>query len=81
MADGQTPIEAPTDEKPTGLALLRAPFPANQISKLPKPTKKQTEDLNAAVKKGISALVSAARFAGDGTTRTRSIWTMLAMRP
>lgn len=25
---------------PTGLALLRAPFPAHQISKLPKPTKK-----------------------------------------
>lgn len=27
-------------EKPTGLALLREPFPANQISKLPKPTKR-----------------------------------------
>jgi hypothetical protein len=29
-----------------GLELLRAPFPAHQISKLPKPTKKQTEDRN-----------------------------------
>lgn len=27
-------------EKPTGLALLRAPFPPNQIGKLPKPTTK-----------------------------------------
>lgn len=27
-------------EKPTGLALLRAPFPPNQISKLPKPKSK-----------------------------------------
>jgi hypothetical protein len=26
----------PTETKPTGLALLREPFPANQISKLPK---------------------------------------------
>lgn len=50
MADGQTLIDAPADDKPTGLALLRAPFPANCISKLPKPTKKQTDDLNAAVK-------------------------------
>jgi hypothetical protein len=29
-------------EKPTGLALLREPFPANQISKLPKPFKKDS---------------------------------------
>lgn len=28
-----------SDEKPTGLALMREPFPANQISKLPKPYK------------------------------------------
>jgi hypothetical protein len=35
-----------------GLALLRAPFPAHQISKLPKPTKKQTEELKADFKKG-----------------------------
>lgn len=32
-------------EKPTGLALLRIPFPDNQISKLPKPTKQQTDEL------------------------------------
>ena len=30
-------------DKPIGLALLREPFPANQISKLPKPTKFQTD--------------------------------------
>lgn len=29
---------------PTGLALMRVPFPANQISKLPKQSKKQTDD-------------------------------------
>lgn len=29
-----------TQEKSTGLALLREPFPPNQISKLPKPTKR-----------------------------------------
>lgn len=42
-----------TKVKPEGLALLRAPFPANQISKLPKPTKKQTEDVRADFKKGV----------------------------
>ena len=40
-------------EKPTGLDLLRAPFPANQISKLPKPTKKQTDDVRADFKLGV----------------------------
>jgi hypothetical protein len=35
-----------TAEKPTGLALLREPFPANQISKLPKPYKKDSEKGN-----------------------------------
>lgn len=39
--------------EPTGLALLRAPFPAHQISKLPKPTKKQTDEVRADFKKGI----------------------------
>jgi hypothetical protein len=39
--------------KPTGLALLRAPFPANQISKLPKPTKAQTDAVRADFKSGI----------------------------
>lgn len=40
-------------EKTAGLALLREPFPENQISKLPKPTKKQTDDVRADFKKGI----------------------------
>lgn len=39
--------------KPTGLDLLRAPFPTHQIGKLPKPTKKQTEDVKADFKKGF----------------------------
>jgi hypothetical protein len=34
--NAHTKIEA---AKPTGLALLREPFPANLISKLPKPTR------------------------------------------
>lgn len=36
----------------TGLDLLRAPFPPHQISKLPKPTKAQTEQVKADYKKG-----------------------------
>jgi len=39
--------------KPTGLALLRAPFPPNAISKLPKPTKRQTDEVRSDFKKGI----------------------------
>lgn len=39
--------------KPTGLALLRAPFPPNAISKLPKPTKRQTDEVRNDFKKGI----------------------------
>ena len=35
------------------LDLLREPFPPHQISKLPKPTKKQTDDVRADFKKGI----------------------------
>lgn len=42
-----------TKVKPEGLALLRAPFPANQISKLPKPTKAQTDAVKADFKKGV----------------------------
>lgn len=45
-------VNAATAEKPTGLALLRAAFPEHQISKLPKPSKKQTEELKADFKKG-----------------------------
>ena len=40
-------------EPPTGLELLRQPFPPHQISKLPKPTKKQTEIVRNDYKKGI----------------------------
>jgi hypothetical protein len=40
-------------EKPTGLALLRVPFAPNQISKLPKPTKAQTDAVKADFKAGI----------------------------
>lgn len=36
-----------------GLAKLREPFPAHQISKLPKPTKKQTDEVRANFKAGI----------------------------
>jgi len=45
-----------TAEKPTGLDLLRGPFPANQISKLPKPTKKQTDTLRDAMNKNDFSL-------------------------
>jgi len=38
-----------TDKAKTGLDLLREPFAANHISKLPKPTKAQTDDLKAAM--------------------------------
>jgi hypothetical protein len=41
----------------TGLALLRVPFPAHQISKLPKPTKKQTDDVRADFKQGIRCIL------------------------
>jgi len=37
----------------TGLDLLRAPFPAHLIGRLPKPTKKQTEDVRANYNNGI----------------------------
>ena len=55
----------PTDpvtgrDKPTGLDLLREPFPAHQISKLPKPTKKQTEDVKANFKAGIRCQICGA---------------------
>jgi hypothetical protein len=38
---------------PVGLDLMRAPFPANQISKLPKPTKQQTEAVRNDFKVGV----------------------------
>ena len=42
-----------TEEKLTGLQLLRKPFEAHQISKLPKPTKQQTEEVKNDFSKGI----------------------------
>lgn len=44
-------------DKPTGLALLREPFPENQISKLPKPTKAQTDAVKADFKNGVRCQV------------------------
>lgn len=40
-------------DKKTGLDLLREPFPANQISKLPKPTRAQTDEVKRDFKTGI----------------------------
>lgn len=42
-----------TEKAKTGLDLLREPFPAHLISKLPKPTKKQTDDVKADYKLGV----------------------------
>lgn len=43
----------PDTPAPTGLELLRAPFPAHQISKLPKPTAAQTKAVKDDFKAGI----------------------------
>jgi hypothetical protein len=43
----------PKEDEPIGLALLRKPFPPNQISKLPKATKAQTDAVKADFKVGI----------------------------
>jgi len=40
-------------EMPSGLDLLRAPFPPNLISKLPKPTKFQTDEVKKDFSKGV----------------------------
>lgn len=40
-------------DKKTGLELLREPFPEHQISKLPKPTKRQTDEVKANFQAGI----------------------------
>ena len=42
-----------TETTAQGLELMRKPFDANQISKLPKPTKKQTDEVKADFTKGI----------------------------
>lgn len=41
------------EKKPIGLDLLKMPFLENQISKLPKPTKYQTDEIKSDYKKGI----------------------------
>jgi hypothetical protein len=46
-------METKEQTKPEGLALLRAPFPPNQISRLPKPTKAQTDEVRANFKSGV----------------------------
>lgn len=55
----------PETEVVDPLALLRRPFPANQISKLPKPTKKQTEDVKNDFKKGVRCQVCGSWHAPD----------------
>lgn len=42
-----------SEEKKAGLELMRVPFEPHQISKLPKPTKRQTEEVRNDYKKGI----------------------------
>lgn len=46
-------MNAQTKIEPEGLDKLRMPFPPHQISKLPKPTKAQTEAVKNDFKKGI----------------------------
>ena len=47
----------PEVEAVNPLERLRAPFPANQIGKLPKPTKKQTDEVKEDFKKGMRCKV------------------------
>lgn len=51
MNDAKVKEAVPVE--PTGLALLRKPFPAHQIGKLPKPTKQQTEEVKNNFKAGV----------------------------
>lgn len=54
MSPSPVKLRADQPDAPlTGLALLRSPFPANQVSKLPKPTKAQTDAVAADFKKGV----------------------------
>lgn len=46
-----------TEDQKAALLKLRAPFEANQISKLPKPTKAQTDEVRADFKKGMRCTV------------------------
>lgn len=47
-------------EKKTGLELMRVPFPPHQISKLPKPTKAQTDAVRSDPKSGIRCKICGA---------------------
>ena len=49
---GLQPIQT-TEPKPEGLALLREPFLPHQISKLPKPTKAQTDQVRTDYRNGV----------------------------
>lgn len=55
-----TDVKDDTKTAPTGLELLREPFRPNQISKLPKPTAKQTEEVRNDFKKGIRCQICGA---------------------
>lgn len=59
MSEEQKP-EAQSEAKLTGLDLLRSPFPDRLISKLPKPTKTQTDEVKNDYKKGIRCAVCSA---------------------
>ena len=48
-----TTASAAAQVKPTGLALLREPFPPHLVSKLPKPTRAQTDAVKQDFKQGI----------------------------
>jgi len=59
MATKQSEPKADTVEtrKPTGLELMREPFLSHQISKLPKPTKAQTEAVRQDFKNGMRCTI------------------------
>lgn len=57
MATKQDKTPDKVAEPKTGLVLLREPFPPHQISKLPKPTKAQTEAVRNDFKQGIRCAV------------------------
>jgi hypothetical protein len=51
-------VEKTTDQpvSTSGLKLMREPFLENQINKLPKPTKRQTDEVKADYKKGVRCI-------------------------
>lgn len=53
LDDDFPPLAQRAEFNPAGLELLRQPFPPHQISRLPKPTKAQTDEVKADFKKGI----------------------------